>query len=37
MWLEYDVVNLGEAGRYLRVYEVREYDLDWRMGRWQKP
>ena len=32
MGLEHDIVEVGEAGRNLRGYEVRENVLDWRVA-----
>ncbi len=37
MWLEHDILELREAGRDLCGYEIREYGLNWRIARWQKP
>lgn len=37
MWLERDIVELGEMGRDLRGYKVRECGLDWRIAGRQEP
>lgn len=37
MWLEYDIVELGEMGRDLRGNEVRENGLYWRIAGRQEP
>ena len=37
MWFEHHILELGEAGRNLRGYKVREYGLSWGIARWQKP
>lgn len=37
MWLEHNIVELGEAQRNPRGYEVREYVMDWRVAGRQEP
>ena len=37
MWLEDDIVELGETGRDFRGYEVGEFGFNGRIIGWQQP